>query len=343
MEVSVNKGDFMANTLVDRVLRTLLEAGEEPVSGETLAAQHGVTRAAVWKVVKSLRSEGFLIESVATRGYRLTEAPETLHPGQVQARISTTKMGRVMRHLKVVDSTNREAMRWADEGAPEGALVTADTQSVGRGRLGRSWHDSPGDALLASLVLRSAVELSQAPKITFVIALALAQALSRWVDEELIEIKWPNDLLLGGKKVAGILLESKTEGARVDHVIVGFGVNVRGSADTMPEEFRAASTTVAQNSDGDGPSVPAFLCEVLDRFEGLYDRFLADGFEALTAEWDRWFRMAGRHVEISYGGELAAGEVMGMDPGGALLLRSVDGEINRVYAGDVAFATTRSR
>ncbi|TAL18452.1 biotin--[acetyl-CoA-carboxylase] ligase [bacterium] len=327
-------------TLVDSVLKALIEAGGEPVSGQELAASLGVTRAAVWKSVTALREEGYVVESVHGLGYRLAGGKGTLRPGELSALLGTKTFGRHHRHYAATNSTSRRAAEWAEGGAPEGALVTADSQSAGRGRLGRQWFGEPGESLAMTVILRPEVELSLAPLLTFVAAISLAETLLGWVEGEAVEVKWPNDVLLGGRKVAGILLESRVEGVRIDYLSLGVGVNVLGTPARFPEEFRESAATLEEFSKADCPAPVEVLSAYLQRLEGDYFLFSSEGFGPFRERWGRLFRMAGREVTVvSRGGELR-GKVLGLAEDGALELET-GGGIKRILAGDVSFSTTR--
>lgn len=331
----------MTPTLADEILRRLVEAGGTPVSGQHLATRMGVTRAAVWKGVEALRSHGYRVESLPARGYRLTGGGSGLRPGELAATLRTGRLGWPVRHLRRVDSTNREAERWAAEGAPEGALVLAEGQTAGRGRLGRTWVDLPGRSLLLSLLLRPALPAVETPPLTFAAAVALAEALARWVPADHLELKWPNDVLLGGRKAAGILLEMRSEGQRTEHVILGVGVNVEGQPDEFPAEVRSLCTTVAQWGCP-APRRFEVLCAFLETFESAYDAYLASGLAALLPRWNRWSRLDGRPVRVQTPRGLVEGRVLGLGPRGALRVDPGGGrEPLEIFAGDVERSTTR--
>jgi BirA family biotin operon repressor/biotin-[acetyl-CoA-carboxylase] ligase len=333
----------MATPLRDGVLELLLEAKGAPTSGTVIAARFGVSRAAVWKSVEALRAEGYEIGSLPARGYLLRAGLEDASPAELAVRLATKRMGRYHRHFAEIGSTNREAVKWATEEAKEGALVTASRQSAGRGRLGRKWLDRPGESLLMSLVLRPELELTKVNGITYVAAIALAETLSAWVDEELIEIKWPNDVLLRGRKVAGILLESHVEGGAAKFVVVGLGLNVGGDITGFDKEIRQLATTVEANVDeaAGAPTVLDTLTRFLERFEELYDTFRSEGLAGLSGRWNHWFRMVGRRVTVRMGEKTLSGEVIGLDGDGALELRTEGGQCEKVLAGDVMLSTTK--
>jgi BirA family biotin operon repressor/biotin-[acetyl-CoA-carboxylase] ligase len=335
----------MAVPLCDRVLKSLLETKGIPLSGTSIAERFGVSRAAIWKSVENLRAKGYDIQSLPARGYLLNAGLGEPTAAELEVGLATKWMGRVHRHFDEIGSTNREAVKWATDGAAEGALVTASRQSSGRGRLGRKWLDRPGESLLMSLVLRPSLELTRINGITYVAAIALAEALSYWVDEELIEIKWPNDVLLGGRKVAGILLESHLEGAAAKFVIVGLGLNVGGDIKGFDEEIRQLATTVEANvgadAGGHAPTVLEALAKFLERLEELYETFLESGLEGVNRRWNHWFRMVGRRVTVKVGDRTLSGEVVGLDSDGALELRTEGGSNEKILAGDVMLSTTK--
>ncbi len=332
----------MAEPLSDRVLRLLLTAEPAALSGQELARRLGVTRSAVWKAVEELRGTGYGVESRAGKGYRLDRAWRGLRPPEIDASLATARLGRPARYLPRTGSTNAEADLWAEEGAPEGALVVAEHQEQGRGRRGRSWADIPGRSLLFSLVLRPALPAAAVPPLTYVASAALAETLTTWVPRQSVEIKWPNDVLLGGRKVAGILLEMRAEAQAARHVVLGVGVNVGGGPDDLPEGVRALATTLATWAAPPTPDRLAVLCGFLQALEPLYDRFVSQGFGAVRDAWTRWFRAANQWVRIHTPSGPVEGTAVGLDDGGALLLEAPDGTAHRVLAGDLHYVTTRS-
>ncbi|MHB8764317.1 MAG: biotin--[acetyl-CoA-carboxylase] ligase, partial [Deferrisomatales bacterium] len=276
----------------------------------------------------------------AAGGHRRPADAQGLSPAEVAASLSTRRMGQVSRHRVQTESTNREAERWALEGAPEGALVIAEHQTGGRGRMNRTWFDLPGRSLLLSLVLRPPVPAARAPAITFVAAVALAEAASRWVARERIEIKWPNDVLVGGRKLAGILLEMRCEGQRVEHVILGVGVNVGGGPGELPADVQHLATTLASHAEP-APRRLEVLAAFLGRFEQAYDEFLDQGFPAVQARWNEWFRLAGQWLRVQTPTGMMEGRALGLGPTGSLVLVGSDGAASEVFAGDVERSSTR--
>lgn len=332
----------MSSCLPDAVLERLCGTVGQAVSGQALARDLGVTRAAIWKGIEQLRGVGYPVESLPGRGYRLTSPPGGVRPGEVTGALRTRSLGRPLRHLESVDSTNREAERWALDGAPEGAVVVAEHQSSGRGRLGRHWHDRTGESLLLSVVLRPPTPSASAPLLTFVAAVALAETCAHWVPPAQVAIKWPNDVLVGGRKVAGILLELRAEGQQVEHVVLGAGINVGGAAADLPTELRASAGTLsAAAADGPAPTRLATLCLFLERLEAGYDAFCADGPGSVVEQWNRWFHMVGERVAVQTPRGRVEGVALGLGPAGQLRLDDGSGTAAEIYAGDVEWSSTR--
>jgi BirA family biotin operon repressor/biotin-[acetyl-CoA-carboxylase] ligase len=191
-----------------------------------------------------------------------------------------------------------------------------------------------------TVILRPEVELSLAPLLTFVAAISLASTLVEWTGGEAVEVKWPNDVLLGGRKVAGILLESRIEGVRIDYLSLGVGINVRGSTSGFPEEFRGIAATLEEFSGGRAPSPVEVLSAYLEKLEEDYGLFVREGFGPFADRWGKLFRMAGREVTVLSRGSEIKGRVLGLGEDGALELSTAQGE-KRILAGDVMFSTTK--
>ena len=315
----------------DRIL-TLLRR-EPVVSGEALSAALGVSRAAVWKHVEALRADGYRIEARRARGYALTGSPDRLIPAEIGRHLTTTRFGRPVECFETIDSTNVHAARLAREEASEGTLVVAERQTAGRGRLGRHWVSPARVNLYASFVLRPRLAPADAPQLALAAAIAVARALAPLAPGR-IAIKWPNDCLLDGKKVAGILTEMDAEVDRVRAVILGIGVNLNAPARAFPPELRATATSVllATGARVDRPRFAAGLCAAL---EDIYDRAVRDGFAAVAPEWESYSCLTGRRVTVDCSGRRSTGTVRGIDSSGRLILDGPSGE-ERIMAGDVS-------
>lgn len=323
-----------------RVLEALREAGEAWLSGEALSDQLGVSRAQVWKHVQALRARGYAIEGEAGGGYQLVAAPDRLFADEVRRGLSTRWMARDYEYLESTDSTNRVAFEWASRGAPHGAVVVAEGQTAGRGRLGRSFFSPPYRNLYTSIVLRPEVSLARAPTLILAAGIAVAESIGATLgDPSAPTLKWPNDVQLGGRKTAGILMELHAEAARVGFLVLGIGVNLNVGRDEFPEELRETATSLAIHA-GRKVDRAAFACRLYGTLEDVMDRFAQSGFEALRPRFEARFPMPGRRVVVSEAGgdPQLVGVVLGIDADGALRLRTDDGRETRVVAGDVTLA-----
>ncbi len=237
-------------------------------------------------------------------------------------------------HYALLDSSNRQAAEWAQQGAAEGTVVVAEQQSQGRGRLGRHWFSPVGINLYCSLLLRPAVAPRHAPQLTLLAGLALWKTVQQWGIEE-CRLKWPNDLLLRGRKAAGILTEMRAEGEKTHYVIVGIGVNLNGSRGDFPDPLQEQAIHLAE-------ALPftidrgLFLADLLLQWEALYGDYLQKGCAPLAAEWWRVADWAGRPLSVRLADRSFVGEAVTLDADGCLLVRCADGMLTRVVAGDVA-------
>ena len=259
---------------------------------------------------------------------RLT--PERILPG-----LRTRWLGRALHCLDETDSTMRVAQELARQGAPAGTAILAERQTAGRGRLGRSFHSPAYQNLYITFLLRPDVNPTDAPAHVLAAAVAVAEAVADAVGaRDAVEIKWPNDVLLGGLKVAGILLELASVGTRVDHLAIGIGVNLNVSREELPEEFRERATSLRSHR-GQPIDRAAFAQRLCEALEPLLEGCERHGFAGVLPAFESWFRMRGRRVRVAgLGDDVVEGVVLGVDAAGALRLSCENGE-TRVVAGDV--------
>ena len=304
------------------------------ISGEFLSRELGVSRTAVWKHISALRNGGYCIEAVPSRGYRLISSPDVINPHEVTAQLDSTTIGRPLDFLQLTTSTNADAFRLAENGAVEGTVVLSDAQSGGKGRRGRIWSSPAGVNIYCSVVLRPAIMPNEAPQLTFLSAVAVARAIELTTDL-IPEIKWPNDLLISGKKVAGLLNEMSAETDGINFVILGIGVNLNMTAGQFPDDLRHPATSLLLES-GSRVDRSHFASTMLNELDRLYRDFLEHGFGPVREEWQRRCNANGRQVIVSdTGTACTGGTFIGIDTDGALLLRADDSELHRITCGDV--------
>src|SRR5512142_2436875 len=296
------------------VLSILAEAGDEFVSGEAISDKLGLTRAAVWKHVEALRSQGYRIDAVPARGYRLAGIPDRLTPLELRPLLNTHDLGQVLHHFEVIGSTNDHARELAEEGAGHGEVVIAEHQTGGRGRRGRPWSSSPGLNAYFSVVLRPELPPARAPELTLLASVAICDALRQ--ANVPATIKWPNDLLVGERKIAGILTELASEPERVHWAVVGIGVNVNAALADFPRELREVATSILIERGAPAPRA-LFVVACLTALEGWLDRHAEEGFEPIRAAWKERSGTLGQDVTVKGEGREVTGRAEDIDEGGA--------------------------
>ena len=318
--------------LKEQVLALLWEARDEYISGAELAGQLGVSRTAVWKAIGQLKAQGYLIESVTNRGYRLSSRSDVLSAAGVEKYLKNQSLN--IRVVDTVDSTNAAMKRMAAEGAPQGSVLIANQQSAGRGRMGRSFFSPPGTGIYMSLLLRPRMDAQRATLVTASAAVAVAEAIEQ-LSGEPVQIKWVNDVLFHGRKVCGILTEAAMdfESGLIDYVVPGIGVNTAVPAEGFPEELQGIAGAAFGIEQ-----VPELRCrlaaEILNRFMGYYACL---GSRACYEAYKSRSVVIGKDVQLlSPGKEALPARVLDIDEDFALVVRTEDGQVQRVNAGEIS-------
>lgn len=308
--------------------------GPGNVSGAELAQKLGISRAAIWARIEDLRKLGYEIEASPHHGYRLTNAPDLLLADDLSSRLGTgVVIGRQIQVFKETASTNDVVERMARDGAKEGAVVFAECQSKGRGRLGRKWHSPAGKGLYFSVLLRPVMRPMEATRLTVVAAIALVRAISG-ITSVRPEIKWPNDLLVAGRKVCGMLTELSAELDTIKHLTLGIGIDVNQTPADFPPELHAIATSL-RIAGGETVSRPELATRILQELDRDYARMRAGRFEELADEWESHCSTIGQNVGIRVGDRVLRGRAESLDVDGALLVRTQHGRLERVIGGDV--------
>lgn len=320
----------------DRLLGSLKRARGAWVSGQNLSEELAMTRTAVWKQIRTLKEEGYEIEASTRKGYRLCSVPDLLLIHEIRDGLKTRTLGQTLSgYFGQTDSTNLRARELAVRGAPEGTMIVAEQQTQGRGRRQRVWFSPPHRGIYVSLILRPAIAPMQAPGITLLAAVALAETLRELAPLE-TTIKWPNDVLVRGRKIAGILTEVSTGMDAIDHVIVGAGINVNIPTGDFPDGIRSQATSVQAETGVPCPRAP-LLRRYLEVFEYYYDLLPFQGFGPVLARWRSLTDMLGRRVRVDLIGDHWVGEVSGFDDEGFLILLDREGRSLRFFSGDVTY------
>ncbi len=264
--------------------------------------------------------------------HKLTASPETAIPGEIKQGLTTRSVGKQIHFFARIDSTNIAARKLAELGAKEGTVVIAGSQSKGKGRMGRLWQSPPGN-LHTSIVLRPQIPPTSAPQVTLMAAVATAKVIARTIEAN-PEVKWPNDILIHGKKVAGILTEMDCQGNTLNFIILGIGVNINAPLKFFPRELLSSITSLGYETGGD-VSLPQFTRCLYQEIERYYDLWMAKGFRRIRNEYTKLSLLPGKPVQISSFKKITSGEVQGIDEEGALLLLLSNGRVERIVAGDV--------
>jgi BirA family biotin operon repressor/biotin-[acetyl-CoA-carboxylase] ligase len=321
----------------DQLLLYLKENQGNWVSGELISNNLSVSRSAIWKHIHKLKEEGYTIESAPKRGYFLSKASDPITADEIREGLCTKVFGRKnIICLKETDSTNTRAKELAAQGAPEGTLVIAEKQTKGRGRRGRNWFSPPGGGIYFSLILRPAMPPGETPRITLMTAVVLAETLISLVKLNL-RIKWPNDILVNRKKLAGILTEISADMDAVNYIIVGLGLNVNNLFENSPQDIKKKATSILIETGNRVPRIK-FIQNYLKLYEQYYDMFKKNDFEPIMNRWRELADIIGKQIRVDVIGKTHIGEVMDVDNDGVLILKDDQGRLQRIFSGDVTLA-----
>ncbi|NYT20063.1 MAG: biotin--[acetyl-CoA-carboxylase] ligase [Methanosarcinales archaeon] len=316
--------------MVDRkmdILRALKEAGKKPISGEELGEKLGISRTMVWKYIKILEEDGYTIESSPGSGYVLVSVPDKLYPSEISIGLDTAIIGKELHYFETVDSTNDMAKKMGIK-AEEGTVVIAEMQESGRGRKGDPWV-SPKGGIWLSVILKPSILPVHAPRLTLMAGVAVARTIREFgVDAS---IKWPNDVVIDGRKVCGILTEMDAEVDHIGFVVIGIGINANVSMDELPEELRGSSTSLS-SVKGEPINRAAFVQALLRSLENEYLRFKVEGFPKILEDWISLSNTIGRHVEVVTPQKIITGKATGVTVDGALIIETSEG-VQEVIAG----------
>ena len=316
-----------------KILKVLRDS-EAGIGGSELCEKIGMSRAAIWAHIETLRQSGFEIIASPHRGYKLMKSPDLLLTEDLQSRLSTDTI--IGRNITVVDSTtstNDEMDCKARDAESEGSVIFAETQTGGRGRMGRKWSSPKKKGLWLSVLLRPPLAADECTQITIAAAVALVRSLKK-INGVKPEIKWPNDILVNGKKISGILTEMSSEPDHVKYVIVGIGVNVNQSPDDIPESIRPIATSLRIVS-GKIVDRSQLATDILHELDKSYKKVVAREFPEIGEAWSSYCRTLGKRISIEIGSRKISGCAEALDETGALLVRTEHGRIERIIGGDI--------
>lgn len=317
-----------------KILSALRAALESSVSGAELSQRLGISRAAIWARIEELRGLGYDIEASPHFGYRLVNSPDVLHADDLLARLGKAKVvGRDIQVFQQTSSTNDVIEKLARGGVKEGVVVFAESQSKGRGRLGRKWISPAGKGLWFSVLLRPNLRPQETTQLTVAAATATLRAIRSQTGLR-PEIKWPNDILIQGRKACGILTELNAELDQVKYIILGIGVDVNLSASEFPAEVRKIATSLKIES-GKPVSRAELATAILRELDLDYHRICCGQFSAVADEWEAACSTIGHEVGIRIGDRQIRGRAESLGEDGALLVRTDHGHLERIIGGDV--------
>ncbi|MDI9623944.1 MAG: biotin--[acetyl-CoA-carboxylase] ligase [Methanothermobacter sp.] len=314
-----------------KVLEFLYENREKFASVDEIASKLGLELDKVLEILKILEDRGYKFEK-SEEGYRLKEPSDDLSPSKIKKGLKTRYIGRKIYCFDEVDSTNIIAKELAEDDASEGTVVIAKTQTRGRGRRGKKWI-SPRGGIWMSIILRPEIPPAEAPHLTLVTGVAVAKLLKREFGLD-VGIKWPNDILIGDRKVCGILTEAHARFNTIEYIVVGIGIDTNVDVDLFPEEFREGATSLKKELKRDVDSVD-LIRKLLVEFEKVYEDFKKGMFSEILNEWRRFSKTIGSYVEIRKQlGEIVRGEAVGVNSEGALILELDNGKLRKIVSGE---------
>lgn len=312
-----------------KILKLFRNPSNGFLSGEDISSKLNISRSALWKHIEKLRTLGYEFDAVPHLGYRLSKIPDKLYSYEIESALKTNIIGKKVIYYDSIDSTNTAAYNLAKEGADEGVVVVAEKQTRGRGRLSREWVSLKHKGIYFSVILRPKITPFQAPKITLVAAVSIALAIRETTGAQAL-IKWPNDILLNGRKIAGILTEMEAECDSIQFLILGIGINVNNKSSELP---KGASSIY--NETDEKISRIELLRNMLKKLEESYLLFRKEGFSPIRKEWSNLSATLGRRVRATCMHKRIEGEAVDIDSDGALKIRLDNGFHERVMAGDI--------
>lgn len=315
----------------DKILEFLKETNNY-VSGEDISKKLNVSRTAIWKNMKKLKELGYNIESSSKKGYRLVECPNILTEGEIKPLLTTSCIGNKIIYYDEIDSTNNEITKLAKKGEAEGLVVIADLQTKGKGRLQREWVCTKGESVYMSILIRPNIPPYMAPGITQVVALSVTEGLNKSTGLD-FTIKWPNDIILSGKKVCGILAEMDGEIDSLNYIVVGIGINT--NQEFMPKDIETKATSLRIETKKELER-KVIIANVLNEFEKNYEAFKKEGISPFIERLKNSSALIGKEVVISNPFKTFNGKVVDIDNEGYLVVEDENKQLQSIVGGDIS-------
>ena len=311
----------------------MLRQSDGYLSGQQLCDHFQVSRTAVWKAINQLKEEGYEIEAVRNKGYRIVDIPDRITADAIKSCLETKWMAKNLEYYDEIDSTNNRAKALGEAGGADGTLFVAETQTAGKGRRGRCWQSPAGSSISMSILLRPVMNPSDAPMLTLVMAYAATKALREKTELD-IGIKWPNDLVVSGKKISGILTEMSAEIDYINHVVIGVGINV--NQDTFPDDIKETASSLKMEL-GKRIKRSGLIAAVMKNFEKYYEIFQeTEDLSGLKELYNSMLVNKDREVKVLEPGNEYKAYAIGINQTGELIVRTPDGKEKEIYAGEVS-------
>lgn len=323
----------MNSIVKNELLKRLFEAEGEPVSGQEIADQFGLSRTAIWKYVKELEKDGYVIGTIRKKGYYLIESPDRVNDANIQKQLTTKRYGRHIHYFETCTSTQFIAHDEEQNGALDGTVIVSEEQTSGRGRMARAWSSTAGKGIWMSVIVRPALTPQQAPQMTLVAAVAVTRAIQEMTGIE-PDIKWPNDILVKGKKVTGILTELQADPDQVKAIILGIGINVNQDQADFPEELHGIATSLKMLT-GKPVDRAQLIAKTLEFLEIYTDLYVKHGFGPIKMLWEGYSNTTGKRIRAVMLNETIVGTALGISEEGVLELKLDDGTIRGIYSADI--------
>lgn len=319
----------------NKLIKLLAENEEKYISGQYLSEQLNISRSAIWKHMNELKKDGYEIEGKAKKGYRIISYPNKLSENTVSWGLETKWLGKTIIHRESIPSTQRLAHELALDGAKHGTIVIADEQTKGKGRTDRTWHSEKGKGIWMSIILRPTILPYLAPQLTLLTATVLANVLDEYANIK-PQIKWPNDILIDGKKMAGILTEMQAEQDKVLYVIIGMGININQIQTDLPEDIKTRATSLKMETDKNWDMLP-IIQQIIQTFELKYTHYIDHGFNQVKQTWENYGFKLNERLQIKTGNKVWEGVFLGIAEDGALVAKKETGAIEKVYSAEIAW------
>ncbi|WP_343272875.1 biotin--[acetyl-CoA-carboxylase] ligase [Lentibacillus songyuanensis] len=324
----------------NKLIKLLAENKENYISGQVLSEKLSISRAAVWKHMKELEKDGYQIEGKSKKGYRILAFPDKLSENTIQWGLDTSWLGKTVVHKEVTTSTQHVAHQLAQEQALHGTIVVADEQTKGKGRMDHAWHSTKHKGIWMSVILRPAILPYLAPQLTLLAATVLADVLKTY--QITPQIKWPNDLLLNGRKTAGILTEMQAEQDTIQYVVIGIGMNVNQSHDDLPADIQDKATSLFLETKQRW-NTRKLIQNLLRTFEAAYDDYILNGFPDVKRKWESYGFKIGQPIRLKTMKTTYDAIFMGIAEDGALLINTGDGEVKKLYSAEIDWFSEQRR